>query len=197
VQLAAAATTKNRLWGEVVADLGQGRIVSTWHRVVAAKLAKRGRLEDVLNRGADFVGDRKRIGVEFSQYCFHHHLNIPTGSSADDLRIMRPFGIFPLFLSLSPEQTRYLLAFLSSSWRYIDQKICFHYPEACQECDQENSSAHVLFVCPKFERFRARLLSEIGVPFSFDCLATTIRQEQVRIARFAKELFFAIAELCV
>ncbi len=197
VQLAAAATTKNRLWGEVVADLGQGRIVSTWHRVVAAKLAKRGRLEDVLNRGADFVGDRKRIGVEFSQYCFHHHLNIRTGSSADDLRIMRPFGIFPLFLSLSPEQTRYLLAFLSSSWRYIDQMICSNYPEACQECDQENSSAHVLFVCPKFERFRARLLSEIGVPFSFDCLATTIRQEQVRIARFAKELFFAIAELWV
>jgi hypothetical protein len=74
--------------------------------------------------------------------------------------------------------------------------ICVLYPEACLHCDQKNSSAHVLFTCSQFEHLRAKLLFEIGVPFSLECLATTVRQEQIKIARFAKDLFFAISGLC-
>jgi hypothetical protein len=150
VQIATAATTRNQTWSDAVRDLLLGRLNSTWFQAVCSELRKRGVYDEVFMRGADFVGERKRRGVEFSQYCFDHHLNCPTGSSADDLRIRRPFGIFPLFLSLSPEQTRYLLAFLTCSWRFLDRMICVSYPEACLTCDQENSSAHILFVCPKF-----------------------------------------------
>ncbi len=196
-QLATAAgATENAIWADAVRDLRVGQLRSAWFQVVSAELAKRGFREEVLERGAEFLGERKRRGVEFSQYCFHEHLNCPTGNSADQLRRLRTFGILPFLLYLSPEQTRYIFSFLTSAWRYIDGLSCLNYPEICVDCDQENSSAHVLFFCSHFCSIRSAFLRDTGVIFTIDVLSTADRRVQLRIARLGNDLFFAIQRSC-
>ncbi len=196
-QLATASTTKNTIWADAVRDLADGQLRSVWYQVVNAELGKRGFREEVLERGAEFLGERRRRGVEFSQYCFHEHLNCPTGNSADQLRRIRTFGIFPFLLNLSPEQTRYIFSFLTSAWRYVDGLSCNNYPAVCTVCDQENSSAHVLFFCSKFRSIRLAFLRDTGSDFSIEILSAPDRRVQLRIARLGNELFFAIQRMCL
>jgi hypothetical protein len=196
-QVATAHTTRNTIWADAVRDLRQGLLRSQWFEVTTAELAKRGFQTEVLDNGAEFLGEKRRRGVEFSQFCFHEHLNCPTGNSADEFRRLRSFGIYPFLLSLSPEQTRYLLSFITSSWRFIDNLACSSYPVVCQSCDQENSSVHVLFVCPRFSAIRSTVVRETGREFSVDTLSTSVKREQIRLANFGRELFRAIFDICV
>ncbi len=195
-QIATARSTRNTIWADAVRDLVMGRLNSGWFQVVTAELEKRGFAEEVLERGADFLGEKKRRGVEFSQFCFHEHLNCPLGNSADELRRSRAFGIYPFLLSLSPKQTRYLLSFLTSAWRFIDNLACLNFPDVCVSCDQQNSSAHVLFFCPRFSVLRSTVQRETGCSFSMDILSTSSRREQIVIARFGRDLFVEISSIC-
>ncbi len=190
VQLASWRTTRNTVWSETVQDLVDGRIEVPWFTVVTAELRKRGFEEEVLLRGAEFLADRKMRAVEFSQYCFWSHLNIPVGNSADQIRRTRPFGILPFLLSHSVHLTRFIFAFLCSVWRFIDRGCCSWYPEVCRLCDQENSSFHVLFQCVKFASLRHEMFSPVNVEcFCFDTLVSSERPVQKAIVMFGRHLF--------
>jgi hypothetical protein len=152
--------------------------------------------DEALNQGATFVGERKIKGVEFSQFCFHSHLNVPTGRSSDQIKRMRPFGIFPFLVNMSPEKSRYLFAFLCSNWRFIDRLRCERYPEVCEICDRENTSVHVLFHCPTFNAHRARFHQAARKTFCFDVLRSDDRKVQSAICFVGREIYFSIAAFC-
>lgn len=196
VQLARADGTRNIIWADTVRDLTEDKFDSLWFEIVRSELDKRGFKEEVLNRGGAFLGDRKRRAVEFSQYCYHSHLNVPTGTSADQIKRRSPFRIFPFLFQLSPKKTRYIFSFLCSVWRFIDDCVCRKYPELCQQCDMENSSLHVLFVCPVFDDFCAEFLNSVGAAFSLDILASEDHDTQKAISSLGVWVFNRIADRC-
>jgi hypothetical protein len=196
VQLAIASTSRNTTWGDAVSDLQGGVLQSKWFVIVRSELEKRGMGDEALAQGPSFVSDRKRKAVEFAQYCFHFHLNVPTGSSADQIKRCRPFGIFPFLICQSPERSRYVFSFLCSNWRFIDGLRCVDFPDVCDDCDQENSSMHVLFMCPSFVRVRERFLAAVGRPFSFGVLESKDRKVQSAICDVGRDIYFEIARLC-
>jgi hypothetical protein len=102
VQLASAQTSNNETWADAARDLREGNLRSAWYAAVISELSKRGFTDEVIRWGAQFLSERKRRAVEFSQYCFHRHLQVPTGTSADELRRLRPFGVFPFLLHSNP-----------------------------------------------------------------------------------------------
>ncbi len=172
VQIASTLTTRNNIWRAVVSDLRAGRLQSTWSTVVFAEIEKRGMTAEVLSQGAHFVANRKMYAVQFAQFCFAHHLSVPTGSSSDLFIRFRPFGIYPFLLKTSTHQSRYLFSFICSVWRYVDYCACEKYPRYCAECDCENSGYHVLFDCARFrdvrDSFNARTAGRLV--FSFETL---------------------------
>jgi hypothetical protein len=193
VQLASWQISSNTVWSETVQDLIDGRMVSPWFTVVTAELRKRGFEEEVLHRGVEFLAERKRRAVEFSQYCFRTHLNVPIGNSADQFRRIRPFGVLPFLLSHSVHSTRFIFAFLCSVWRYMDGGCCEWYPEVCSTCDQENSSFHILFQCVLFSRLRNDIFSSVGISsFCFDTLSSLERPVQKAILLFGRKVYLEI-----
>jgi hypothetical protein len=173
-----------------------GVLQSKWFTTVRSELGERGMEDEALAHGPSFVSDRKWKAVEFAQYCFHFHLNTPTGSSSDQIKRCRPFGIFPFLTFQSPKRSRYVFSFLCSNWRFIDGLRCEKFPEACDDCDQENSSMHVLFVCPSFASARERFLSSVGRPFTFSILASLDRNVQAAICDVGRNIYFEIARRC-
>jgi hypothetical protein len=196
VQLATASTTRNDTWRDAVAGMRDGTITSKWYGAVESELVKRGLRAEVLDDGASFLGDRKTKAVEFSQYCFHLHLNSPTGTSADQLKRCRPFGIFPFLALRSSEKSRFIFAFLCSNWRFIDGLKCQDYPSVCEECDQDNTSFHVLFRCPVFQACRRRFFDQTGQEFCFEVFSAVEVEVQMAICDIGREIFFEIARRC-
>jgi hypothetical protein len=196
-QLASARSTNNATWADAVRDLETGTLQSGWYVAVMSETEKRGFLDEVTNNGPFFLSERKRRAVEYSQYCFHYHLQVPTGTSADELRRIRPFGVLPLLLGSNPARSRYLLSFLLSVWRFIDEQKCSRYPEVCSMCDRENSSCHVLFYCPTFVGLRTAFRRSTGVSLSFEALASDAREIQDACVHFGEKLFEAIVDACV
>jgi hypothetical protein len=172
IQLAGALTTKNILWEKTAEELMAGGLRSSWYTVVESEIRKRGMTREIFEQGADVVANRKVYGVYFSQYCYVHHLNPPSGRSSDRFRRGRPFGIFPFLLTVSSHKSRFLFSFLCSVWRFIDGKACHSYPVYCARCDRENCGYHILFECPIFAEFRDNFArcSNRNLPFSFDAL---------------------------
>ncbi len=172
-----------------------GRIRVKWFNIVLAELEKRGFTNEVFERGEEFLAERKRKAVEFSQYCYEYHLNTPSGSSADQLRRVRPFGVLPLLFSHGVHQTRFIFSFLCASWRYIDGLACDWYPETCETCDQENSSFHVLFQCRKFAVLRNSIFERVEVNvFDFSVICSESRPVQLAVIEFGRKLFQAIRD---
>jgi hypothetical protein len=126
--------------------------------------------QEVFVRGADFVANRKQHGIHFSQFCFHSHLNTPTGRSSDLFRRSRPYGIFPFLLKISTHESRFLFSFVCSTWRFIEGKACEKYPQYCSTCDRENSAYHVLFECEKFSDVRESFVRSTSVSFDYHAL---------------------------
>jgi hypothetical protein len=81
-------------------------------------------------------------------------------------------------------------------WRFIDEGVCRGYPDLCESCDMENSSYHVLFVCPCFDTIRDEFLIAAGVTFSLDALAHDTSEVQHAICRLGRNLFNEIARRC-
>jgi hypothetical protein len=196
VQMARASSSKNMFWRDTISDLESSVITSKWFTTVCAELQKRGMREEVLAHGPCFVGERKAKAVEFAQYCFHFHLNVPNGTSADQIRRMRPFGVFPFLLRQNPEKSRFLFAFLCSNWRYIERLRCSRYPSVCDTCDQENSSVHVLFQCPRFCLIRDAFYFSTGKGFHFSEFASDDWSIQNALCDVGKKLYFEIAATC-
>jgi hypothetical protein len=188
--------TRNTAWSSAVQDLISGQITVPWFTIVRAELQKRGMVDKVLERGSEFLSDRKKRAVEFSQYCFKYHLNILNGSSADQLRRVRPFGIFPFMLSESVYNSRFIFSFLCSVWRYMDKDFCSGYPDVCTRCDQENSSFHVLFQCKQFESLRNDVFRPVGIlAFDVSCLLSESRPVHRALVLFGRKLFYTISEM--
>ncbi len=195
VQLATWRTTRNTLWSSMVEDLRSGRVSVSWFEIVKAELIKRGFESEVFEHGESFLAERKRKAVEFSQYCYQFHLNVPNGSSADQLRRVRPFGILPLLLSHGVYNTRFIFSFLCASWRFMDRAVCEWYPDVCTQCDRENSSFHLLFECVKFAPLRSSIFEPVGIrAFDFDVLCSESRPVQLAVISFGKSLFYAIRD---
>jgi hypothetical protein len=197
VQIAQGDTTKNKIWGSIVSDLGDGRLSSQWYEIVLAEIGKRGFREEVLQRGSSFVAERKIHALHFAQYCFHHHSNVTVGNSADVVRRRREFGIFPFLFSVPSYESRFLLSFLLHCWRFLDGGQCSNYPRICDDCDRENSSFHLLFECFMFEQLRENFAAETGRELTFDSLKECGREFCHELCKFGKDLFESIAELCL
>ncbi len=197
VQIAHWQTTKNTVWTGIVSDLLANNYRSSWFRIVTAELRKRGFEQEVFQNGVQFLSERRLRAVEFSQYCFREHTNTPSGTSADQLRRCRPFGIFPFLLTQNPHKSRYIFSFLCSCWRYIDGACCKGYPDTCTACDQENSSFHVMFQCPKFQDLRVEHFSVVEISlFDMSVLASASKDVHHAIVLFGRELFKSIRDRC-
>ncbi len=101
-------------------ELREGRRKSKWYTTLVGSLRTRGLAGHVLVRGVYYVENRKVAAVSFSQYCFHNHLNIHRGTSGDDFRARKPFGIYPFLFASSPFESRFLFSFILSCWRWLD-----------------------------------------------------------------------------
>jgi hypothetical protein len=196
VQLAAAQTTRNHIWKTIVDDLRAGHMTSTWFEVVVAEVGKRDLRVEVLEQGSSFVANRKSHAVHFAQYCFHQHTNATVGNNADLFRRRRRFGIFPFLFIVQPSESRFLLSFILHCWKFTDGAVCSSYPRICEECDQENSSFHVLFECFLFDGIRSEFFETTGQVFGFETLESGERDVCFAMTRLARDIFSAIRELC-
>jgi hypothetical protein len=196
-QIAGAVSSRNATWQRTVRDLLAGKLSSTWFTATMAELAKRGMVQEVVQYGADFVANRKLYGVQFSQFCFIHHTNVPTGSSSDLFRRQRPFGIYPFLLKMPSHSSRFLFSFIASAWRFIDGAACADYPQYCSGCDCENSSFHVLFDCHLFSAERASFLSRTGQALSFSSLQSDCSVVCRELVRVAKCIYLKARGMCL
>jgi hypothetical protein len=193
VQIASACSTRNSTWADTVRDLEDGVLQSTWFNATKSEIQKRGMANEVFREGANFVAARKLHGVHFSQFCFAHHLNLPTGSNSDLFRRSRPFGMYPFLLCTSTYESRFLFSFICSVWRFIDQKACDRWPVYCSCCDRENSGYHVLFECVLFSSERRRFSQRTGgIVFSFSALESDVKCVCRELVRTGKEIFMRI-----
>jgi hypothetical protein len=196
VQLAGSGCTSNIMWRDLCHELGEGRRKSKWYSVLLAGLRNRGLADHVLSRGTDYVANRKQIAVKFSQYCFHNHLNCFLGTSGDDFRALKPFGIYPFLFSNSASESRFLFSFILSCWRWLDGGICSDYPQQCYFCECRNTSWHLLFDCPLFCDIRDPFESATGRKFEYDCLLSDVPPMPVEVARVGRALHRRVRELC-
>jgi hypothetical protein len=153
---------------------------STWGRVLHSALAcqqnkwiaeVRERLNamsmwaEVMNTPSDFLENRKTIAVNFAQWCHHNHLKFANGTSADMMRVARPYGILPAVYDTPVTHARKILLLLLSVWRWGLEGADM-YPEYCVECDCLNSSHHLLFRCVRMNNIRHAFKRETGCDFS-------------------------------
>jgi hypothetical protein len=198
VQLSKGFSSTSELWGSTATALKDNTLKgSKWFRKLTVALRERELKDLVWERPWEVVANRKEIGVQFSQFCFHVHLNLPRGNSADEIKEKQPFGIYPFLLHNHPNFSRYLFSFILSNWRWIDRGQCAQYPRECSECHVYNSSFHVLFECVLFEQARERFYCNAGVPFNFDALKSDDRVVARNAAKCGKEIFERMSTLLV
>jgi hypothetical protein len=197
VQLASADSTSNPLWRDLCEELREGRRKSKWYSILMTGLRTRGLADHVTRWGTDYVANRKQIAVRFSQYCFHNHLNNFRGTSGDDFRASKPFGIYPFLFMNNACDSRYLFSFILSCWRWLDGGVCSIYPRECSFCLCRNTSWHVLFDCPLFQDVREPFESAAGQHFDYSCLISAVPPMPVQVVKLGKELYGRVRELCL
>jgi hypothetical protein len=168
---------------------------SKWFTKIRKTLEERNLKEQIFNSPVEAVAERRKLGVQFSQFCFHHHLNLPRGTSADQLRLLQPFGVYPFLYRVAPAQSRFLFSFVLSNWRWIDGGKCKHHPRVCTTCQVHNSSVHVLFECSMFDTIRAQFFDETDTVFDFDALTSTCEIVAKRVSSVGRNIFERISEL--
>jgi hypothetical protein len=196
VQLARGFNNGEELWGTVAQALRDRAINgSKWYVKVVTALEDRDLKREIWENPSGVIAERKDFGVKFSQYCFHEHLNIPRGSSADEIRDRQPFGIYPFLLRNPPGLARFLFSFLLSNWRWLDRGCCKNYPRNCVECRLYNSSFHILFECPNFDDERSCFLNSTGVPFSYDALTRDDAICAREVAVLGKKIYLHLCQM--
>jgi hypothetical protein len=138
---------------------------------------------------------RKEFAVQFSQFCFHRHLNKPTGTSADLFREVKPFGTYPFLLSTPPMLGRYALSFIFGNFRWIDRAKCKNFPRNCSVCSVNNSAWHVLFECPVFSESREWFYSRAHRRFEYSLFVLNDSSTPRLIAEVCKRIYEHVARL--
>jgi hypothetical protein len=193
VQLAKGFVSTNELWGTVAIALKERQIQgSKWYKKLLTALNERDLKQEIWDTPSEVLVHRKDFGVKFSQFCFHHHLNLSTGTSADEIRNVQPFGIYPFLLRTAPGLSRFLFSFILSNWRWLDRGRCSRYPRECEVCLSYNSSYHLLFECTKFSDVRSQFFLSTGIPFEFDCLKIDDKDVTREVAMLGKTIFMKI-----
>ena len=103
------------------------------------------------------------------------HLNRLKGTSADDFRRVRPFGIYPFLYAAPPDETRFLLSLLLCNWRWVDRSTCRLCPRFCDTCGEDNTGWHILFHCVFFEDICTGFENICRIPFDFDSLLCSLK----------------------
>jgi hypothetical protein len=172
-----------------------GRLKSKWFVKVQRSLEVRGLKSQIWDHPVEAVAERGTLAVRFSQYCFHHHLNLPRGTSADQIREIQPFGVYPFLYRSSPFLSRYLFSFLLSNWRWIDGGKCRNHPRECDNCRVHNSSFHVLFECALFQDERLEFEYVTGREFEFQALIDDCDGLPKKVSETGKRIFERITAL--
>jgi hypothetical protein len=180
-----------------VEDLKAGQKRSKWYKATVDALTERRMTAQVLQTGAEFVAKRRDVGIAFAQFCFHKHLNGLTQSSADDFRVVKPFGVYPFLYKVSPSTSRFLLSFVLCNWRWLDRGRCKNYPRNCSICDCENRAWHILFECPIFSDIRDRFFSKTGAIFEYPSLLINASLVAKNVADAGKEIFERLVSMTV
>jgi hypothetical protein len=197
VQLARGFVPNNELWGTVATALKDQQIRgSKWYKKVAIALTERNLKSEVWDTPSEVLVQRKAFGVKFSQFCFHQHLNLLTGTSADKIREVQPFGIYPFLLQNPLGLSRFLLAFILSNWRWLDRGKCLRYPRDCDACRTYNNLYHLLFECTRFTEERLSFFNITGVPLDFECLKVDERELTREAAIVGKTIYFKMCDVC-
>ncbi len=166
--LAAVHVARGRLepsstWGKVLHS-ALGRPQNKWINAVSVRLIEMSMWDEVMNTPSQFLENRKTIAVNFAQWCHHNHLRFSNESSADMMRMTRPYGILPVVCDIPSIHARKILVLLLSVWRWgLDGAD--DYPEYCVECDCLNSSHHLIFRCIKMNGIRHAFKRETGRDF--------------------------------
>jgi hypothetical protein len=197
VQLAKGFSSEAELWGLVTAALKNQTLKgSKWYKKVTEALIERGLKQEVWDTPTEVLVHRKEFGVKFSQYCFHNHLNLLRGNSADEIKGVQPFGIYPFLLHTNPGLSRFLFSFILSNWRWLEKGKCSSYPKNCLRCKKYNSSYHLLFECISFWDERELFFQHTGVPFEFEHLLVDDVQLAREAAILGKSIFVKISANC-
>jgi hypothetical protein len=198
VQMAKGFSCETQLRGSVAVALKQQTLKgSKWFKKVTAALTERGLKQEVWGTPAEVLVHRMEFGVKFSQFCFHNHLNLFRGNSADEIRAVQPFGIYPFLFRNHPGLSRFLFSFILSNWRWLEKGKCSSYPKNCSHCKKYNSSYHLLFECICFWDEREAFFQLTGFPFEFDCLVKDDAQLPREAAILGKSIYTKISQYCL
>jgi hypothetical protein len=177
VQLARGLLEQRSVWGRVLADaLSDGR--NKWTNAVCGRLREMSLLSHVLEDPATLLGERKSIAIEFSQWCHHRHLVFVNGTSADDFRVDRPFGIMPVIADYPTFRTKNVMLLVLSVWRWSLAEGGDH-PDYCVTCDCLHTSHHLLFRCEKTADLRGNFQLATGEPFTMRSLYNKGNGEEI------------------
>jgi hypothetical protein len=161
VQLARGLSDPDSTWGNVLRTVWASQ--RPWLREVLGHLQRVGLKDDVIARPAAFLGERKEHGRTFSEWCHFNHLTTTNGRSSDFFRVDRPYGIYPALFDVRSCQSRVLLVFVLSCWRWAFNLR--HIPSYCSECDCVVCSEHLLFRCVRTQTARDNFLRRTGKEF--------------------------------
>jgi hypothetical protein len=163
VQLARGFVNQSSVWGRVLRTVWS-RTDLPWVREMRNQLTAMDLEILFFEHPAQFLSERRKWGIEFSRYCHREHLLFTNGRSSDMFRLGRPFGMFPAVYDLPIEQSRVLLAFVLSCWRWTFNLRCV--PEYCGECDCMNNSWHLMYTCTVTRDPRCEFCDRTGHEFS-------------------------------
>jgi hypothetical protein len=161
VHIARGLVTPESIWGRTLRNCGDR---NRWVDAMRVRLETMGMLEEVFDSPALFLEQRKEKAVNFNQWCHYNHLIFSNGTSADLMRLGRPYGVLPSVYSLPSFQSRKILVLLLSVWR-LSLPGAADYPEYCEECDNLVSAHHLLFDCVRTDCFRSSFYCETGLAF--------------------------------
>jgi hypothetical protein len=195
IEIARSSVTGSVAWKNLVTELQAGRKKSKWFLKVRTALEVRGLKGKIWDSPAEAISERREIADQFSQFCFHHHLNVPRGTSADQIRFLQPFGVYPFLYRSSPFLSRYLFSFILSNWRWIDGGKCRGHPRECDHCQVHNSSFHVLFECVMFDSIREDFKDLTEREFCFEVLTLDGEGLPKAVTEVGKKIFDAIVSV--
>jgi hypothetical protein len=175
VHIARGLLNTGSVWGKTLRHCGNQ---NRWVEVMRERLDIMGMLSEVYDTPALFLETRKEKAVNFNQWCHYNHLVFANGTSADLLRVRRPYGIMPAVLSLPSFQSRKILVLLLSVWRW-SLNGASDYPEYCVDCDNLVNSYHLLFECISTADLRRRFYQTTGIVFNEEAIYKVGLDEEI------------------
>jgi hypothetical protein len=178
VQIARGLVNPVSVWGRVLKTVWTTPN-TPWVREVRNHLAAMNIENLVFSRPAQFLSERKEWGIRFSKFCHSEHLLFTNGRSSDQFRLERPFGMYPVVYDLPVEQSRVLLSFVLSCWKWTFNLRGV--PDYCATCDCMMNSWHVMFSCGVTRVARDEFFANTCRHFSITILRdSTVNKDVIR-----------------